>query len=145
MGKWRGCRVADRWKQEAERLCREGGCVVFVLTGENRGEYAAGVEWCAEAEDGWGKQCGRTLEEQFDPDWLFRVWQRHAGLPWKILETERLILREMTRKIWMPCMKFRERRKADFWIRFAKTGKSSISGYRNISGICTDFMALVSG
>lgn len=89
--------LTDR-KQEAERLCREGGCVVFVLTGENRGEYAAGVEWCAEADDGWGKQCGRTLEEQFDPDWLFRVWQRHAGLPWKILETERLILREMTEK-----------------------------------------------
>ena len=77
--------LTDR-KQEAERLCREGGCVVFVLTGENRGEYAAGVEWCAEADDGWGKQCGRTLEEQLIRTGCFvygSVMQGFRGRFWR--------------------------------------------------------------
>ena len=98
-------------KEEAEKLCRAGKCAVFVLTEDNRDEFASGVEWCAEAEADWGEFCQgescqegacaeearrEALEAAFGADWLLRVWQRHAGLPWTILETERLVLREMT-------------------------------------------------
>lgn len=83
-------------KEEAEQLQKAGRCVVFVLTKENQGEFVSGVEWCAEADAEWGKQNREALEEQFGAEWLFRVWQRHAGIPWTILETERLVLREMT-------------------------------------------------
>lgn len=83
-------------KQEAQALSREGKCVVFVLTEENRGDFAAGVSWCAEADAGWKTEKAGALEERFGEEWLLRVWQRHAGLPWKILETQRFVLREMT-------------------------------------------------
>lgn len=107
-------------KREAERLRRAGECVAFVLTEDNRDEFASGVEWCAEADAGWGEvcrenddaderagtgldtdgnadaACREALEAAFGANWLLRVWQRYAGLPWTILETKRLILREMT-------------------------------------------------
>lgn len=83
-------------KREAERLRRAGECVAFVLTEDNRDEFASGVEWCAEADAGWGEVCREALEAAFGANWLLRVWQRYAGLPWTILETKRLILREMT-------------------------------------------------
>ena len=34
--------------------------------------------------------------EEVDGSFFERVWQRHNGIPWTILETERLIVRELT-------------------------------------------------
>lgn len=93
-------------RQEAVRLQEAGECVVFVLTPENGRIWVPEISYCVEigeeAAAGGGTVKGRTEGQK--PDWtaeisaayLYRVWQRHKGLPWHILDTRRLSLREMT-------------------------------------------------
>lgn len=69
---------------KARELAAEGKAVLGVLTPENRTESFEGV---------------RFLTEEFDErdtSYLERVYRRYTGLPWKILETERLLVREST-------------------------------------------------
>lgn len=73
-------------ENEAVRLKKAGKCVIFILTENNRGAFPTGIEYCVE--DDW--------EDEIPDDFLCRVWQRHAGLPWNIVDTKRLSLREMT-------------------------------------------------
>lgn len=91
--------------EEAGRLRKAGECVAFVLTEENRNADLSGVTYCFEADAGRpfspGEEtdCGRWTEwirEQIGEEELLKVWQRHAGLPWHIADTERLSIREMT-------------------------------------------------
>lgn len=72
-------------EEEAVRLKRKGECVVFLLTETNRHIFIPGITYCVEG-----------CPEEVPEDYLRRVWQRHRGLPWHILDTERLTLREMT-------------------------------------------------
>lgn len=68
----------------ARRLAAEGQAVLGILTAENQSESFAGV---------------RFLTEEFDESdtlYLERVYRRYAGLPWTVLETERLLVREST-------------------------------------------------
>ncbi|MDO4333263.1 MAG: GNAT family N-acetyltransferase [Eubacteriales bacterium] len=106
--------------QKAEALAKDGACVVYLITPENKNDFCGGVEWCAETpqdknadEDrdgsaavlpegapGWKAQLA-AAEETGLPDWLpeeflRRVWRRSRNLPWHICETPRLVLREMT-------------------------------------------------
>lgn len=73
-------------EEEAVRLKKDGECVIFVLTEHNRMAFPAGIEYCVED----------AGTDEISEDFLRRVWQRHAGLPWEILDTKRLLLREMT-------------------------------------------------
>lgn len=68
----------------ARRLASEGQAVLGILTEENKSESFEGVKF---------------LTEEFgenDTAYLERVYRRYAGLPWTILETERLLVREST-------------------------------------------------
>lgn len=76
----------------ANRQAAEGKCVLFLLHEKNRGQRLEGVRYCLELPAG-------SLEiwhEHVSEDYLEKIWQRHAGLPWHILDTSRLSLREMT-------------------------------------------------
>ena len=69
---------------KGRQLASEGKAVLGVLTEENKTESFEGV---------------RFLTEEFnerDTTYLERVYRRYAGLPWNILETERLLVREST-------------------------------------------------
>lgn len=89
--------------QRAHQLLQEGSCCVYLLTAENRSGFCSGIEWCAEvpeASGGWRGQLAEA-ERKGLPDWLpedflWRVWLRSRGLPWRICESDRLSLREMT-------------------------------------------------
>lgn len=74
-------------KKEIERLKAAGQCCVYVITEQNRDKAAPKTRWCLELDSG---------QDDLDVQWLYRVWQRHEGLPWEIARTKRLILREMT-------------------------------------------------
>ena len=74
-------------KKEIERLKAAGQCCVYVITEQNRDKAAPKTRWCLELDSG---------QDDLDAQWLYRVWQRHEGLPWEIARTKRLILREMT-------------------------------------------------
>ena len=74
-------------KEEIERLEAAGQCCVYVITEQNREKAAPKTRWCLELDSG---------QDDLDAQWLYRVWQRHEGLPWEIARTKRLILREMT-------------------------------------------------
>jgi len=68
----------------ARELAADGKAVLGVLTPENRTESFEGV---------------RFLTEEFDESDIFyleRVYRRYVGLPWTILETDRLFVREST-------------------------------------------------
>lgn len=68
----------------ARKLVAEGKAVLGVLTEENAFESFEGVRFLTEE------------FEESDTDYLERVYRRYAGLPWNILETERLLVREST-------------------------------------------------
>lgn len=70
--------------EEARRLAACGKAVLGVLTEENREASFLGVKFLTEAFD------------EKDIVYLERVYRRYAGLPWKILETKRLLVREST-------------------------------------------------
>ena len=74
-------------KKEIERQKAAGQCCVYVITEQNRDKAAPKTRWCLELDSG---------QDDLDAQWLYRVWQRHEGLPWEIARTKRLILREMT-------------------------------------------------
>lgn len=97
--------------ETARRLHGAGECVLFLLTKENEKADIGGIDWCVqvpadrsrERETAWEKDAvllydhlpaawRRWLPEAF----LHRVWQRSRGLPWHILDTRRLRLRELT-------------------------------------------------
>lgn len=112
--------------KSAEAFAKEGACVVYLMTGENKSAFCSGVEWCVEVpqnESVGGDSTGREKAEgsgnaltEGAPDWraqlerageaglpdwlpekfLYRAWQRSRNLPWHICETLRLTLREMT-------------------------------------------------
>lgn len=106
---------------EARRLQGEGECVAFVLTRENRELDLSGIPFCfapeegdlraTAGEEGCREDGGESLEgrstesgaawvrrmaERIGEEELGRVWQRHAGLPWRIADTRRLSIRETT-------------------------------------------------
>ncbi len=69
---------------QARGLAAEGQAVLGILTEENRSESFEGVKFLTEEFD------------EKDAVYLERVYRRYAGLPWTILETERLLVREST-------------------------------------------------
>ncbi len=98
-------------------LKEAGACVLFLLTPENADAELPGIEWCVQVDGGppgspeaeAGSEAGNCLEAAdsadaeavlealgLSRDFLKKVWQRHAGLPWQIAETGRLRLRELT-------------------------------------------------
>ena len=111
-------------------LREAGACVLFLLTPENADAELPGIEWCVQVDGGLpgspeaeaGSEAGNCLEAAdsadaeailealgLSRDFLKKVWQRHAGLPWQIAETGRLRLRELTaedaaavRALWEP-------------------------------------------
>lgn len=109
-------------KKEIERLQDAGQCCVYVITAQNREQAAPKTRWCLELdsvnvldatntgaseEKAGAVACtGMTVgidgssgaADVLDARWLYRVWQRHEGLPWEIARTKRLVLREMTEK-----------------------------------------------
>lgn len=70
--------------EAARRLAACGKAVLGVLTEDNREDSFLGVKFLTEAFD------------EKDIGYLERVYRRCAGLPWKILETKRLLVREST-------------------------------------------------
>lgn len=109
----------------ARQLLAEGACCIYLLTVENRNDFGAGIEWCAEvpenvkggqkdpscwmqklplgapeaAQDWRGRLIAAEragLPEWLPEDFLWRVWLRSHNLPWHVCETDRLALREMT-------------------------------------------------
>lgn len=94
-------------KEEALRLYHAGECVVFVLTPDNRDVFVPEIGYCVEVEASGSREAGKAADgltedaqwadwlNQVDADYLEKVWQRHTGKPWHILDTDRLTLREM--------------------------------------------------
>ncbi len=93
--------------QEAVRLREKGECVVFVLTPGNGRPWVPQIPYCVEIEEDafidsgspeGGNHNGSEARyfHEIPTAYLYRVWQRHKGLPWHILDTRRLSLREMT-------------------------------------------------
>ena len=84
--------------QTALSLHGAGACVLFLLTPENEGAQVPEIEWCVQVNEASAEL--KTEEERdalgLSEDFLRKVWQRHAGLPWRIAETKRLRLRELT-------------------------------------------------
>ena len=70
-------------------LKKQGNCVVYLLTADNRNGFCPEADWCLEAED-------PCKEDWMDMTFFWRVWLRSRDLPWQICETPRLYLREMT-------------------------------------------------
>lgn len=69
---------------QARMLAEKGQAVLGVLNVKNQSESFAGVKF---------------LTEEFDENdtaYLERIYRRYAGLPWTILETDRLLVREST-------------------------------------------------
>ena len=77
---------------EAKRLAEEGECVVFLLTEKNRQDRLEKVSRCVELPEAELE----NWQDWISQDYLEKAWQRHAGLPWRILKTQRIYLREMT-------------------------------------------------
>ena len=95
--------------QEAVRLREKGECVVFVLTPGNGRPWVPQIPYCVEIEedafiDSDSPEGGNHNSpeahyfHEISTAYLYRVWQRHKGLPWHILDTRRLSLREMTER-----------------------------------------------
>lgn len=82
--------------QTARRLRDMGECVLFLLVEGNPDSAPYGIDWCAQVPREALESAGDRLEKWLAPDFLEKVWRRHVGLPWQILDTERLCLREMT-------------------------------------------------
>lgn len=76
----------------ARQLAADRKCVIFILTEKNRQESLAEIRYCVELLP----EETVSFQEQVTEEYLERVWRRHMGLPWHILETKRLLLREMT-------------------------------------------------
>ena len=74
-------------KKEIERLEAAWQSCVYMITEQNRDKASPKTRWCLELDSG---------QDDLDAQWLYRVWQRHEGIAWKIARTKRLILREMT-------------------------------------------------
>ncbi|WP_417298652.1 GNAT family N-acetyltransferase [Eisenbergiella porci] len=62
----------------------EDACILLYLTEENRGKIWGDIPYAVEGLEG------------LDGDFLEKVYQRHVKEPWEILQTDRLIVREMT-------------------------------------------------
>ncbi|WP_455615822.1 GNAT family N-acetyltransferase [Eisenbergiella sp.] len=62
----------------------EDACILLYLTEENRGKIWGDIPYAVEDLEG------------LDGDFLEKVYQRHVKEPWEILQTKRLIVREMT-------------------------------------------------
>ena len=72
----------------------KGECVLFLETRENADIWLPGIQWRAQVpEEAGGPE---SWEEWLPSDFLKQVWQRFAGIPWRIWESDRLLLREMT-------------------------------------------------
>lgn len=66
----------------ARQLAKEGKAVLGVLTEKNKEDSFAGVKFLTEGLD------------NIDEEYLEKVYRRYAKLPWTVLETPRLIIRE---------------------------------------------------
>lgn len=62
----------------------EDACILLYLTEDNRGKIWTDIPYATEDLEG------------LDGDFLEKVYQRHIKEPWEILQTQRLIIREMT-------------------------------------------------
>ena len=82
--------------REARRLSAAGACVVFVLTPQNRDADIFDIPYCTELQPDWDKLVPKGHTAGFLTEYLEKVWQRSRGLPWHILDTPRLRVREMT-------------------------------------------------
>lgn len=91
----------------AAALHQRGECVVFCLTEKNRQDSLPGIAYCVELPEEMADKMAEGLEDEaaaeaagledwLSADYLEKVWQRHVGKPWHILDTKRLSLREMT-------------------------------------------------
>ncbi len=69
-------------RERALELKQAGEAVIIWLHEENRGEDFFGFPYAVES------------VEDLDEQYLERVYRRFQGLPWRILETERLLVRE---------------------------------------------------
>jgi len=83
-----------------KKLLQDGECAVYLLTPQNKDLFCPEAQWCLETDDPWSmaadkKQEGNAKTAEW-MDYLWKVWQRKHDLPWKICETNRLFLREMT-------------------------------------------------
>lgn len=68
----------------AEECSKNGQPYLFLLTEQNKHESLPTGAYCIES------------MEDISEDYLCKVYQRAKGLPWEILTTERLLLREIT-------------------------------------------------
>ena len=74
--------ITDRPDAVREKMGDEA-CILLFLTEENRKLEWGNIPYAVESLEG------------LDGDFLGKVYQRHRGEPWLILETERLVVREM--------------------------------------------------
>ena len=74
--------ITDRPDAVREKM-GDGACILLFLTEENRKLEWGNIPYAVESLEG------------LDGDFLGKVYQRHRGEPWVILETERLVVREM--------------------------------------------------
>ncbi len=70
--------------EDAKALIRHGLPCIFIEKGEREPIY--GADMIVQETDGW--------DWKNDKQFLTRIWQRHYGFPWSIVETERLLIRE---------------------------------------------------
>lgn len=75
--------ITDR-PDEVRAAVGEDACILLYLTEENRGKIWTDIPYATEGLEG------------LDGDFLEKVYQRHVKEPWEILQTQRLIVREMT-------------------------------------------------
>lgn len=74
--------ITDRPDLVREKM-GDGVCILLFLTDKNRDMEWGNIPYAVESLEG------------LDGDFLGKVYQRHRGEPWVILETERLMVREM--------------------------------------------------
>lgn len=76
-------------------ICRKFDiAVAAVLTGNREATAGAAEDTDACGEDFQGISYAVTDIEDLDDNYLERIWQRYRGIPWKICETERCLVRE---------------------------------------------------
>lgn len=80
---------------ELAGICRKFDiAVAAVLTGNREAAAGAGEDADVCGGDFQGISYAVTDIEDLDDNYLERIWQRYRGIPWKICETERCLVRE---------------------------------------------------
>lgn len=77
-------------------ICRKLDIAVAAVLSGNQGGTAGGTADACGERDFSGIPYAVTDAEDLDEKYLERIWQRYRGIPWKICETKRCLVREST-------------------------------------------------